>query len=466
MATPCRARGAAGAADSSGHYACSLMEAVLLYILGVLVVVVGLAVSIGLHELGHLWPAKLFGVRVGQWMIGFGPTIFSFRKGETEYGMKWIPLGGYISMSGMFPPLKPGGESRDASTGFLDTLVQDARDSSADTIHAGEEERSFWRLATWKRIVIMLGGPIMNLVLATVLYAVVLVGFGIAVPSTTVASVSECVIAASEERAECEPGDPLAPAAQAGIQPGDRIVAIDGQPIDGWGDIQGSIRDLAGDRVPFVVERGGEELTLQVEPLASERYIFDDTGQIVESGGEPVTETIGFVGVGPQYAVEQQPVTAVLPAVADNVMRVGELIINLPQRLVDVAEAAFGTEERDPNGPMSVVGVGRMAGEIAALDQIPILERVSAMVQLLASLNVALFVFNLIPLMPLDGGHILGAVVDAVRRGWARMRGRVAAPLDTAKWVPLTLAVTAVLGIMSALLIYADIVKPISIFGG
>ena len=107
-----------------------------------------------------------------------------------------------------------------------------------------------------------------------------------------------------------------------------------------------------------------------------------------------------------------------------------------------------------------------MAGEIAALDQIPILERVSAMVQLLASLNVALFVFNLIPLMPLDGGHILGAVVDAVRRGWARMRGRVAAPLDTAKWVPLTLAVTAVLGIMSALLIYADIVKPISIFGG
>ena len=155
-----------------------------------------------------------------------------------------------------------------------------------------------------------------------------------------------------------------------------------------------------------------------------------------------------------------------LPAVADNVMRVGELIINLPQRLVDVAEAAFGTEERDPNGPMSVVGVGRMAGEIAALDQIPILERVSAMVQLLASLNVALFVFNLIPLMPLDGGHILGAVVDAVRRGWARMRGRVAAPLDTAKWVPLTLAVTAVLGIMSALLIYAAIVKPISIFGG
>jgi membrane-associated protease RseP (regulator of RpoE activity) len=441
------------------------MESVLLYIVGVLVVVVGLAASIGLHELGHLWPAKLFGVRVGQWMIGFGPTVFSFRKGETEYGMKWIPLGGYISMSGMFPPVKPGGHSRDASTGFLDTLVQDARDSSADTIDEGEEHRAFWRLATWKRIVIMLGGPTMNLVLAIGLYALVLSGFGIAVPSTTVSSVSECVIPASEERTACEPGDPLAPAAEAGLLPGDTIVAVAGRPAGGWSDVQAAIRSLAGTPTDFVVERDGAEQTLTITPLATERYLFDDRGEQVEVDGEPVTETVGFIGVGPQYEIEQQPLTAVLPAVGDNVVRVGELILHLPQRLVDVAQAAFGPGERDPNGPMSVVGVGRMAGEIAALDQVPVLERLSAMVQLLASLNVALFVFNLIPLMPLDGGHILGAVVDAVRRGWAKLRGRVAQPLDTAKWVPVTLVVTAVLGVMSALLIYADIVKPISLFG-
>ena len=161
----------------------------LAWTLGVVVFVLGIGASIGLHEIGHLVPAKKFGVKVTQYMVGFGPTIWSRRRGETEYGIKGIPLGGYISMSGMFPPLKPGGESRDASTGFLDTLVSDARTVSAESIQEGEEHRAFWRLATWKRIVIMLGGPSMNLLLAIVLYAIVLCTFGIAVPSTTVSTV-------------------------------------------------------------------------------------------------------------------------------------------------------------------------------------------------------------------------------------------------------------------------------------
>ena len=161
------------------------METVLLYALGVVIVALGLALSIGLHEIGHLLPAKLFKVKVGQYMIGFGPTLWSRKKGETEYGVKAVPLGGYISMAGMYPPAKDGTAARTASTGFLDTLVQDAREQSAETITAGDEDRVFYKLPAHKRIIIMLGGPVMNLLIAIVLYGVVLCGFGIPQYSTT-----------------------------------------------------------------------------------------------------------------------------------------------------------------------------------------------------------------------------------------------------------------------------------------
>jgi membrane-associated protease RseP (regulator of RpoE activity) len=140
--------------------------------------------------------------------------------------------------------------------------------------------------------------------------------------------------------------------------------------------------------------------------------------------------------------------------------------VNLPQRLVDVANAAFGPGERDPNGPISVVGVGRVAGEIASIDTIPVASKVASMLGLLASLNIALFVFNLVPLLPLDGGHVAGALWEGIRRAFARLfRRREPGPVDTAKLMPLTFAVVIVLGGMSLLLIYADIVKPISLFG-
>ncbi len=441
------------------------METVLLYLVGILVVVIGLIVSIALHELGHFVPAKLFGVRVGQFMIGFGRTIVSWRRGETEYGFKWIPLGGYISMAGMYPPVA-GQAARTASTGFFETLVQDARSASADTIVEGEEHRTFYRLAVWKRIIIMLGGPFMNLLIAIVLYAVVLVGFGVAQPSTTLGSINECVLPATSERQECEPGDPLAPGAEAGLQPGDRIVAIDGATIESWDAVLATVRDSADQPLAFTVERDGRTVQTTLTPLLSERYVIDDRGQIVEgSDGEALTQQVGFVGIAPAYETVQQPVTAVLPAVGDNVSAVVGIILNLPQRMIDVANAAFGPEERDPNGPISVVGVGRIAGEIASIDTIPVVERIAFLTGLMASLNVALFVFNLIPLLPLDGGHVAGAIFEGVRRWFAKLRGKPdPGPIDTAKLVPITLGVVLVLGVMSALLIYADIVKPISLF--
>ena len=437
----------------------------LAFIVGVVIVVIGLAVSIGLHEIGHLVPAKLFGVKVTQYMIGFGPTLWSKRRGETEYGVKAIPLGGYIAMIGMFPPAK-GERAHEDSTGFFRGLVQDARDSSAETITAGDEDRAFYRLPVWKRIIVMFGGPFMNLVLAIALFAVLLMGFGVAQPSTTIGSVSACALPATSERQTCEAGDPEAPGAAAGIKPGDRIVSVAGEPIDTWNESTLIIREHPDEPIELVVERDGTEVTLTVTPMLSERYVTDEDGAVVtDAAGDPVTTQAGFVGISPASETVQQPATAVLPAVGENVSAVAGIILNLPQRVIDVANAAFGPEERDPNGPMSVVGVGRLAGEIASLDEIPLASKAAGIIGMIASLNIALFVFNLIPLLPLDGGHIAGALWEAIRRGFAKLFRRPdPGPVDLAKLMPLTLAVVVVFGGLSALLIYADIVKPVQLF--
>ncbi|KNH15378.1 zinc metalloprotease [Arthrobacter sp. ZBG10] len=443
------------------------MTTVLLFILGVLVVALGIAASIALHEVGHLLPAKLFKVRVTKYMIGFGPTLWSRRKGETEYGVKAIPLGGYVSMIGMYPPNKDDGTVRPSSTGMFQTLATEARSMAHEEVGPEDGNRVFYRLPVWKKITIMLGGPAMNFVLGILLTAVLLMGFGSPTATTTISDVSKCQVAAGEtvdpDSADCQ----LTPAAAAGLQPNDTVTSFDGWTVTGWDQLTERIRASAGREVPITVERNGAEVATTVTPVLSARPIVGADGrQATDDAGTLRYQDVGFLGIGAQTALVPQPASSVLPMAGENIRQVAGVILNLPARVVGVAKAAFSEEPRDPNGPISVVGVGRVAGEVAAMEEVPADARIATLIGLLAGLNFALGVFNLVPLLPLDGGHVAGALYEGARRRLAKLFGRPdPGAFDIAKLLPVTYVVAVLLMGMSALLIYADIVKPVNLFG-
>jgi len=325
----------------------------------------------------------------------------------------------------------------------------------------------FYRLPVWKKVIVMLGGPAMNLLIGLALTAVLLMGFGIATPTTTIADVSKCQVAAGEtvdpDSADCQ----LTPAAAAGLLPNDQVTSFDGKTVTSWDQLTEWIRASAGKEVSITVERGGAPVTTTVTPVLSARPIVGVDGrQAKDDAGNLLYQDVGFLGIGAQSELVAQPASAVLPMAGENIRQVAGVVLNLPARVVGVAKAAFSEEPRDPNGPISVVGVGRVAGEVAAMEDVPLQSRLGALVGLLAGLNFALAVFNLVPLLPLDGGHVAGALYEGARRRVAKVLGKPdPGAFDIAKLLPATYVVAALLMGMSALLIYADIVKPINLFG-
>jgi membrane-associated protease RseP (regulator of RpoE activity) len=452
----------------------------LLYTLGVVIFAFGLLLSIALHEIGHLVPAKKFGVKVTQYMVGFGPTIWSRKRGDTEYGLKGIPIGGYIRMIGMVPPRADTKVSRWPVR--MSTAIEDFRKVSRAEIDPNDEARQFYRLTPGKKMIVMLGGPCMNLVIYLVLTTALLTGLGVAHndATTKVDSISKCVVKATAPEAkqsDCT-GLPASPAYASGLRPGDTIVSINGTSITSFDAATKIIEASAGKTLPMVVNRAGSDLTLTVTPV-------ENVKPANASGTK--FKVAGFIGFSPTDHYYYKPVAiASVPAQIGTQVRSGwDHLMQYPARIGDLFGTIFEGKKRSLNSAVGVVGIGRLSGDFAQSNLLDTKDKVSTLISLIASVNLLLFFFNLLPLLPLDGGHVAGALLEAIKRGRARLRTRFRPSLlgpdglpidpeksrspifvDTAQMLPVMYAVGSLLIVLTLLTLYADIVDPINPFQG
>jgi len=444
------------------------------YILGVAVFVAAILASIGLHELGHMIPAKAFGGKVTQYFIGFGPTVWSRQRGETEYGVKAIPLGGYVKIVGMLPPTVDGvadevtfdseGNTvvrvRKSNTGMFTQLISDARAAEWEHVKPGDADRLFYKMAWWKKVIVMAGGPTVNLLIAFFLFWIVFGTYGARTIEPNpgppvIETVSECLLPYAEEGRACRTDDPPTPAIEAGLLPGDVITSFNGVEVTGWEQFRGLIRDNAGGEAVIGYERDGEPMTgttnttVQARPTSNTDLTLSQVGFLGVTSVSHVAVTHG----GPIYTIEQMGTMT-----KDTVTA----LVNLPVKVWGVAKAIVGLEDRAADSPISIVGGGRIAGETVSHDDYVASEKMVFLLMLVAGFNLFIGLFNFIPLLPLDGGHIAGALYEAIRRGVAKLNGRPdPGYVDVAKLLPIAYGVAVVMLVMGVVLIVGDLVVPL-----
>ena len=391
------------------------------YTLGVIFFVIALLVSVMLHEAGHFLTARAFGMKASRFFVGFGPTLWSTHRGETEYGIKAIPAGGFVKIVGM---------------------------TDLEEIAPGDEERAFYRQPAPQRLVVLSAGSLVHFVLAIVLLFIVLATTGDILKSDqtlTISEVSRC-LPVDPNASGCAPTDPSAPAFGK-LQAGDKVTALDGKPVSSYEAMRSQLRASPGRSVTLTVVRDGRETNVTLTPLA------------VKQGNQ----VVGQIGVIPLSRQHPLSVAGAVPrtftTLGEMMKETGRALGDLPHQVSQILQG----KPRSATGAASVVDIARVSGQIAQA-KVSFGERLANLVAIVAQLNFFVGVFNMLPLLPLDGGHV-GIVL--FERGRARLYRLLGRPdpgrVDLMKIMPVTYAVVAVFIGLSLLLIYAGIVNPIRI---
>ncbi|MEU4426227.1 site-2 protease family protein [Actinoplanes sp. NPDC024001] len=418
----------------------------MLFWLGAAAFALTILISVSLHELGHMITGKRFGMKVTKYYVGFGPTIFSFKRGETEYGLKAIPLGGFCKIVGMTP--------------------QD------DDVAPEDQHRAMWRFPVWKRTVVLAAGSITHFMLALVGAWVMAMTIGLPntdIPQTVEAQRSEpamiyvgdCIrTSLTDTSPECVPGTGSAkeaPAKAAGLQTGDLITKVGATPVTNYGQLTDAIRAQPAGPTPFEYQRDGVLATTTVDLITAERTPLNDpegpVSQVAVAGVSWTTD---------QPAVITYNALGAIPASGDFNWYLVENSLKAMARIPEKIPALWNSitgEERDPDTPISVVGASRIGGE-AIEKGVP-----EVFWQVFISLNVFIGLFNLLPLLPVDGGHIAIAWFEAIRsRLYKLFRRPDPGRVDYYKLMPVTYAVILIGGAFTLLTVTADIINPITLF--